>query len=61
MLIEQEKPDLSSKEQFKAYKMKLHQAMVEKQRLPYNIKVERPGALVARHGRKADRRSDEHI
>ena len=39
MLIEQEKPDLSSKELFKAYKMKLHQAMVEKQRLPYNIKV----------------------
>ena len=39
MLIETEKPDLSSKEQFKAYKMKLHQAMVEKQRLPYNIKV----------------------
>ena len=38
-VTENEKPDLSSKERFKEYKMKLHQAMLEKQRLPYNIKV----------------------
>lgn len=31
--------DLKTKEEYKAYKMKLHQAMVEKQRLPYRIKV----------------------
>ena len=32
--------DLSSKESYKAYKMKLHEAMVQKQNLPYEVKVE---------------------
>ena len=39
LMIETDKPDLSSKERFKAYKMKLHEEMLKKQRLPYSIKV----------------------
>ena len=39
LVIETNKPDLSSKERFKAYKMKLHEEMLKKQRLPYSIKV----------------------
>ena len=31
--------ELTSKEQFKAYKMKLHEEMLEKQHNPYELKV----------------------
>ena len=33
-----EKKDLKTKEDYKAYKMELHQKMLEKQKLPYSIK-----------------------
>lgn len=34
-----QKEELKTKEDYKTYKMKLHQAMLDKQRLPYKIKV----------------------
>ena len=37
--VDIDEKDLSSKERFKAYKMKLHEEMLAKQRLPYKIKV----------------------
>lgn len=37
--IEEARKDLSTVERYKAYKQKLHEAMVQKQNVPYNIKV----------------------
>ncbi len=57
MIIENEKSiDLSSKESYKAYKAELHNAMLQKQNVPYKIKVSMSKDRIRDFIKEADRR-----
>ena len=57
MIIENEKSiDLGSKESYKAYKAELHNAMLQKQNVPYKIKVSMSKDRIRDFIKEADRR-----